>query len=79
MANKSKKLIDQLKSNPDNASYLRLVEYATTRVYEIQEMLVTETDPDKLFRLQGRATELNELLKGLTRKPVTEQYTGSFD
>lgn len=76
---KAKELIAQLKSNPDNKSYLRLVEYCTTRIYEIQGLLVKETDMNEVQRLQGRATELSELLSGLTRKPVAKQHTGAFN
>lgn len=76
---KAKELVNLMKSSPDSTSYLRLVDYCNTRIVEIQGLLVKETDMDEVKRLQGRATELFELLSGLVRKPVTNQYTGSFD
>lgn len=76
---RTKELIDAMKRNTDNHFYMSLKEYAETRIYEVQELLVKETDMDNIMRLQGRATEMRELLDGLTRKPIAEQYEGAFN
>jgi hypothetical protein len=57
---------------------MQLRDYAEARLSEIQNNLLLETDMDNVKRLQGRAGELKDLLAGLDRKPVVEQFTGSF-
>jgi hypothetical protein len=76
---KPRQLIDGMKRNTDSHFYLSLTEYLQTRLYEIQELLCRTDDTHDIYRLQGRANELEDFLKALTRKPVTEQHTGSFN
>lgn len=78
MAKKTQALLDVIRRNPDNHFYLTLKEFVETRIYEIQEQLVKEKDMDEVKRLQGKADELQTILKGLTRKPVVNTYDGGF-
>ena len=79
MANKrSRDLLKGLQRNPDNQFYMQLRDYISARSEEIRDLICLETDMDEVKRLQGRAGELKDLLAGLNRKPVVDQYTGSF-
>lgn len=75
---RSRELLAGLQRNPDNQFYMQLRDYINRRSEEIRDLLCNETDMDEVKRLQGRAGELKDLLAGLDRKPVVEQYTGSF-
>ena len=75
---KPRDILRQLGSNPVGSSYLKLLDFINKRVREIQGQMVTQTDMDEVKRLQGRAQELTDMLRGMTRKPLEEQKTGGF-
>jgi len=76
---RTRQIIDSMKRNVDGSFYLMLTEYLKIRIYEIQELLVKTDASHEIYRLQGRATELTEMLKALSRKPLAEQATGAFN
>lgn len=76
---KSKQLIDNMKRNTESGLYLNLHEYLKLREKEIQTLLCKTDDVHDIFRLQGRALEMSEFLKALSRKPLTDQYSGAFN
>ena len=78
MANKLE-LINTLKSNPNNQSFLNLVAYLEFRLATIQRQWPMAIGIEEISKLQGRALELTEFLAYLRRVPVTKQYSGSFD
>ena len=75
---RSRELLVSLQRNPDNQFYMQLRDYINRRSEEIRDLMCNETDMDEVKRLQGRAGELKDLLVGLDRKPVVDQYTGAF-
>jgi len=76
---KQNEYLDSLKRNPDNSFYLTLVKLLELKLDLVKDQIVRCMDTDETIRLQGRATELDDILKALQRKPVQEhQHTGSF-
>jgi len=75
---KQSELIDSMKRNTDNQFFRNLTEYLELRISSQKDLLVSTLDVDEMKRIQGRILELQELLKGLTRKPLKDQHTGAF-
>ena len=75
---KPKEILRLIGSAPTADTYLKLTRFITARLAEIQGQYKMQTDMDEVKRLQGRELELDEMLKGMTRKPLSDQHTGGF-
>lgn len=71
-------LFSSLKGSPENQFFLNLISLLESRLEVIKNELVDSDESDTVI-LKGRARELKHLILGLTRKPVVDQYTGSFN
>jgi ppGpp synthetase/RelA/SpoT-type nucleotidyltranferase len=71
-------LFNNLKRSPDNQFYIDLTTLLNAKLDTVKDQLVESNDTEDILRLQGRAKELTELLKGLTRKPIKKQFDGAF-
>jgi len=72
-------LINALKTNPNNQSYLNLVAYLEFRLSTILAQLMLANGIEEIAKLQGRGQEVSDFLADLRRKPIEKQYTGSFN
>jgi hypothetical protein len=76
---KSKKgYIDSLKRSTDSQFYFNLTAYIKVRLEEIKTSAIKETDMDNVKRQQGRAAEMEEFLKSLTRRAVVNEHDGAY-
>jgi hypothetical protein len=71
-------LFMSLKGSPENQFFLNLISLLENRLETIKNDMVDSDEVDHRIQ-KGRARELKHLISGLTRKPVSEQYTGSFN
>jgi hypothetical protein len=79
MKTKQNEYLDSLRRNPDNQFYLTLVKLLQLKLDLAKDQWVRCTDDGEGKRLQGRALELEDLIKALKRKPVVvTEHTGSF-
>lgn len=79
MANtKTKSYMDSLKQHPEGTQYQILIKYLELRSAELKDRLVIETDSDEIKRIQGRAREIRDMLKGLTRRPIVNEFDGAY-
>ena len=72
------KLFASLKGSPENQFFLNLITLLEGRLETIKNDMIDSDDTDINIQ-KGRARELKHLISGLLRKPVTEQFTGSFN
>jgi len=73
-------LYKKLKANTESLLYQDLITLLEFRKDTIVKQIIDCVDKDETLRLQGRAKELNEMLQGLTRKPIDGTHTtGAFN
>lgn len=76
---KQREYLEAMKRNPDNHFFVSLTNYLELRIELQKDCLVGQPDMDEIKRIQGRVLELQEFLKGLTRKPsAVPEHTGGF-
>lgn len=75
---KPKEILRLIGAAPTADTYLKLERFITARLAEIQGQYKLQTDMDEVKRLQGRELELNDMLKGMTRRTLSDQHTGGF-
>ena len=72
-------MYNSLKRSPDNQFYLNLIQLLEFKLSTIKNQLIDAEDDKEIHRLQAKAREIRDTLRGLELKPrVLDTYDGGY-